>query len=104
MCDPAGVDHLKPRPVGGQPEVREIRPRERGLIEWVAAATPGDRVPEPWRWARSPTESVLLILFELGVIDRPPTDGDRAAAVREAAVAARAWLDAHPPGTRPASS
>ena len=91
------MDHLGPRPVGGQPDAREVRPRDRALIAWVAAASPGDRVPEPWRWARSPTESVLLILFELGVIERPPIDGDRAAQVREAAVAARAWLDAHPP-------
>ena len=90
------MDHLGPRPVGGQADAREVQPRERALIEWVAAASPGDRVPEPWRWARSPTESVLLILFELGVIERPPIDGDRAAQVREAATAARAWLDAHP--------
>jgi hypothetical protein len=66
------------------------------LIEWVAAAAPGDRVPEPWRWARSPTESVLLILFELGVIERPAPDADRAALVADAALAARAWLDEQP--------
>jgi hypothetical protein len=98
------MDHLRPRPAGAKPEPRGVKPRERELIEWVAAATPGDRVPEPWRWARSPTQSVLLILFELGVIERPAPDADPGALVREAAAAARTWLDEHPPdaGSAPA--
>src|SRR5947199_9653489 len=98
------MDHRGPRPVGTDPKPRGVKPRERELIEWVAAATPGDRVPEPWRWARSPTQSVLLILFELGVIDRPAPGADPAALVRGAAAAARAWLDEHPPdgGSAPA--
>ncbi|MCA1690481.1 MAG: hypothetical protein LC720_08675 [Actinobacteria bacterium] len=72
------------------------------MIEWVASAAPGDRVPEPWRWARSPTQSVLLILFELGVTDRPAPDADPAMLVRDAAAAARTWLDEHPPAPVPA--
>ncbi len=101
------MDHLRPRPAGAEPPARQVQPRERALIEWVATSAPGDRVPEPWRWARSPTESVLLILFDLGVIDRPAPDADRAALVRDAAAAAQAWLDEHPPddaGSAPAQA
>jgi hypothetical protein len=65
-------------------------------VEWVADATPGDRVPEPWRWARSPTRSVILTLVDLGVIENPELGTDVAVVVREASAAARAWLEAHP--------
>jgi hypothetical protein len=93
------MDHLLPRQVGDEPgpPPRRVRARDRELIEWVAAAAPGDRVPEPWRWAKSPTRSVLLILAGLGVIETPQPGADVAALVRDAAVSARAWLDAHPP-------
>ncbi len=95
------MDHLLPRQVGAtgpaEPRPRRVRARDRELIEWVAAAAPGDRVPEPWRWARSPTRSVLLILADLGVIPTPVPGADVTALVRDAAVAARAWLEANPP-------
>ncbi|MEA2297075.1 MAG: hypothetical protein QOF77_11 [Solirubrobacteraceae bacterium] len=75
-----------------------MRPRDRLLVEWVAGAAAGDRVPEPWRWARSPTQSVILTLAGLGVIQAPPPGADLARVVEEAAVSARAWLVEHPPG------
>lgn len=70
--------------------------RDRALVEWVADASPGDRVPEPWRWARSPTRSVILTLVDLDVIVNPKPGTDLDVVVREASEAARAWLDAHP--------
>jgi hypothetical protein len=66
------------------------------LVQWVADASPGDRVPEPWRWARSPTQSVILTLVDLGVIAIPKPGTDLKVVVSEASTAARTWLEAHP--------
>ncbi|HWF73317.1 MAG TPA: hypothetical protein VG186_08230 [Solirubrobacteraceae bacterium] len=71
-------------------------------MQWVAEATPGDRVPEPWRWARSPTRSVILTLVDLGVIEKPQPGTDMTELVTEASAAARAWLDEHPADGGPA--
>jgi hypothetical protein len=72
-------------------------------VEWVADASPGDRVPEPWRWARSPTRSVILTLVDLGVIKPPKLGTALSVVVSEASAAARAWLEAHPAVGGPAS-
>jgi hypothetical protein len=84
------------------PGPARVHPHDRGLVEWVATAQPGDRIPEPWRWASSPTQSVILRLIDLRVIGAPGEGVDNAEVVRDAAVAARAWLEAHPrdPGGR----
>jgi len=78
-------------PLGPAP----VRQRDRALVEWVAAAAPGDRFPEPWRWARSPNQSVILTLVDLGVIASPAPGTELSEVVRDASVAARAWLEAH---------
>jgi hypothetical protein len=78
------------------PEPRHVRARDHALVEWVANASPGDRVPEPWRWARSPTRSVILTLVDLGVISQPEPGTDMTALVGEASAAARAWLETNP--------
>ncbi|MEA2198561.1 MAG: hypothetical protein QOJ25_2612 [Solirubrobacteraceae bacterium] len=65
-------------------------------MEWVAGASPGDRIPEPWRWAHSPTRSVILTLVDLGVIAAPTPGTDLTVVVSEASAAAREWLEAHP--------
>jgi len=72
-----------------------VKQRDRALVEWVANASAGDRVPEPWRWAPRPTHSVILTLIDVGVIVNPPPGSDQAAVVREASAAARTWLDEH---------
>ncbi len=69
-----------------------VTARDRRLVEWVARASPGDRIPEPWRWARSPMESVILTLVGLRVITYPSPDTGSTVIVQEAAAAARAWL------------
>lgn len=74
----------------------QVRPRDRELVEWVANATPGDKIPEPWRWASSPTRSIILTLVDLEVIPRPAPGTDLTVVVTEASAAAVAWLEAHP--------
>lgn len=66
------------------------------LVEWVATSALGARIPEPWSWARSPTQSIILTLVTLGVIPNPPPDADVAAVAREASGAAMEWLERHP--------
>jgi hypothetical protein len=78
------------------PGPERITPYDRALVEWVANASVGDRIPEPWKWASSPTQSVILRLVDLRVIKAPAQGTDNGDVVREAAVAARAWLEAHP--------
>jgi hypothetical protein len=92
----ARMDPMMPRPAGTSPPQHQVRPRDRALVEWVAEATPGDKIPEPWRWAKSPTQSVILTLVDLEVIAKPEPGTELTAVVTEASVAARAWLDAHP--------
>lgn len=65
-------------------------------MQWVADASPGDRIPEPWRWARSPTQSIILTLVDLGVIALPRPGTDLTVVVSEASAAAKTWLEAHP--------
>ena len=90
------MEHLKPRPVGTSRGPRRVEPRERALVEWVANASPGDRMPEPWRWAHKPTSSVIVTLVDLGVIARPEPGADITAWKQAASAAARVWLEAHP--------
>lgn len=89
-------DPLPPRPAGSTPRTPIIRSRDRELVQWVARAAPGDRVPEPWKWAKSPTRSVILTLVDLGVIESPKPGTDMTELVGQASAAARAWLEAHP--------
>jgi hypothetical protein len=98
------MDDLTPRRGRVSLGPGQVRAIDRTLLEWVADASPGDRVPEPWRWARSPTRSVILSLVDLGVIPRPDPGTDMSALLAAASTAARAWLDAHPeqPGSAPA--
>jgi hypothetical protein len=87
--------------------MRRVHPHDRGLVEWVATASPGDRIPEPWKWASNPFQSVVLRLIELKVIPIPPAGTDRAEVVRDAAIAAKAWLAKgadEPGGASPAAS
>jgi hypothetical protein len=78
------------------PGPAHITPHDRALVEWVANASVGDRIPEPWKWASQPFQSVVLRLIDLRVIAAPAQGADRGEVVREAAVAARAWLERHP--------
>lgn len=73
-----------------------IPARDRMLVEWVAQASLGDAIPEPWSYARSPLESIIRTLALLGVIGPPEPGVTWAAIAREAGPQARAWLDAHP--------
>jgi hypothetical protein len=92
------MDPLLPRPAGTSPrEALRVSPRDRALVEWVANATPGDKIPEPWRWASSPTRSIILTLVDLEVIPTPAPGTDLNVLVTEASAAAVAWLEAHPP-------
>ena len=84
------------KPGRPSPGPEQVHPHDRALVEWVATASPGDRIPEPWKWASSPTQSVILRLIDLRVIPVPAAGTDRAEVVRDAAAAARAWLEAHP--------
>jgi hypothetical protein len=84
------------KPGRPSPGPEDVHPHDRALVEWVATASPGDRIPEPWKWASSPTQSVILRLIDLRVIPVPPAGTDRADVVRDAGAAARAWLEAHP--------
>lgn len=73
--------------------------RHRLLVEWVAQASVGDPLPEPWSYASDPLESMIRTLQELGVIDRPEPGTALADVARGATVAARTWLDEHPPAS-----
>lgn len=66
------------------------------LLEWVANASPGDQIPEPWRWSHKPTWSVIISLVSLGIIKTPQPGTEMAVLAGEASAAARAWLEAHP--------
>jgi hypothetical protein len=90
------MDHMMPRQAGDNPPRWRVRSRDRALVEWVAAATPGDRIPEPWRWAQHPTQSVILTLVDLDVLEPPKPGTDLTVLLREASAAARSWLEAHP--------
>lgn len=96
-----GKDNLKPRLAGTSREHR-LNPQERMLVEWVATASPGDRIPEPWRWAHKPTWSVVITLVSIGLIESPGEGRDITEVVSEARVAAQAWLQAHPADGGPA--
>lgn len=74
---------------------------DRRLIEWVATASVGDAFPEPYSYARSPLESVILTLVSRRVMDKPAPGTDWAAIAGEASSAARAWLEAHPDAGQP---
>ncbi|HEY5198647.1 MAG TPA: hypothetical protein VIJ51_16625 [Solirubrobacteraceae bacterium] len=78
------------------PGPEHITPHDRGLVEWVATAAAGDRIPEPWKWASNPFQSVVLRLIDLRVIAAPAHGADRGDVVRGAALAAQAWLERHP--------
>jgi hypothetical protein len=77
----------------------EVSGTQRRLVEWVAQAKVGDPLPQPWSEAYSPLESIIRTLAQLGVIARPSPDADLATIARDASVAARAWLDEHPPAS-----
>ena len=68
------------------------------LVEWVAQASVGDEFPEPYRWARTPLQSVILTLADLGVMTCPAPGTPWAAIADEASTAARAWLAENPAG------
>ena len=74
----------------------DVRLRDRLLVEWVAQASVGDPLPEPWSQAREPLESIIRTLVQLGVMTRPPPDASPASIAQEAGAAARAWLEQHP--------
>jgi hypothetical protein len=78
------------------PGPEHITPHDRALVQWVASASAGDRIPEPWKWASNPFQSVVLRLIDLRVIAAPPQGADRGDVVRGAALAAQAWLERHP--------
>jgi hypothetical protein len=75
--------------------------QDRALVEWVANASVGDRIPPPWSYASRPLESMVRTLAVLGVIERAPQGSDWAAIARGAGPAARAWLERNPPGDLP---
>jgi hypothetical protein len=70
---------------------------DRLLVEWVAAAKPGDAFPEPWCHSHAPLRAIVRQLVELGVIAQPAADASHAEIARVASEAAPAWLEAHPP-------
>ncbi len=76
---------------------REVSAKDRHLVEWVAQASLGDRLPEPWSYASRPLESIVRTLAALGVIERAPQGSDWAAIAREAGPKAREWLERNPP-------
>ncbi|HVF78566.1 MAG TPA: hypothetical protein VNA28_09730 [Solirubrobacteraceae bacterium] len=78
-------------------EAPRVPLRDRLLVEWVANAKVGDPFPEPWSNAMNPRESIIRTLVMLRVIPLPAPDANMAAVAQEASVAARAWLEQHPP-------
>lgn len=83
----------------GVPE--RITLSDRLLVEWVAAAKPGDAFPEPWCHAHAPLRAIVRQLVELGVIAQPAADATAAEIARVASAAAPGWLEAHPPDSGP---
>lgn len=79
----------------------EISMSDRRLIEWVAKASVGDPFPEPFSYARSPLESVILTLVGRGVIEKPAPGTDWATVAAEASASAREWLVEHPDAGKP---
>jgi hypothetical protein len=73
-----------------------VSAKDRHLVEWVAGASVGDRIPAPWCYASSPLESMVRTLATLGVVPQISQGSDWAAIARGAAPAARAWLQQHP--------
>lgn len=74
-------------------------PMRRGdwaLVEWVAAASPGDPFPEPWCHAHDPLRTMIGMLVEFGVLAWPANGTDIATIAREASAAAKLWLEQHP--------
>ena len=74
---------------------------DRLLVEWVAAAKPGDAFPEPWCHSPTPLRAIVRQLVELGVIAQPAPDASHAEIARVASEAAPGWLEAHPPHQGP---
>jgi hypothetical protein len=81
---------------------RQVRPAERALIEWVATASFGDEIPEPWGYAMSPHESVLRTLVACEVIALPAPGFDAEAIVYGSGAEAKAWLRDNPASEAPA--
>lgn len=79
---------------GGVPD--QLRHGDWRLVEWVAAAKPGDPFPAPWCNAHSPMQAMIGQLVDLGVIERPAPGTDVATIASEASAAAKRWLGAHP--------
>lgn len=96
LCDPLRMDDPVPRQAGRSLVPPVMRPQERELVEWVANASPGDRIPEPWSYAHSPRRSIILTLINLKVMAVPEPGADPQVVVEQASAAARAWLKAHP--------
>jgi hypothetical protein len=103
VCDPRAVDptqgwtHSNPQ----RPIRRKVTLGDRRLVEWVAQASVGDQFPEPFSHARSPLESVILTLADLGVMPRPARGTQWPEIVEEATAAAKVWLQANPPRQGP---
>jgi hypothetical protein len=74
---------------------------DRLLVEWVAAAKPGDAFPEPWCHAPAPLRAIVRQLVGLGVIAQPAPGASHAEIARVASAAAPGWLQAHPPHQGP---
>jgi hypothetical protein len=87
------VDREPTHTSDGEPS--RLTATERSLVEWVAQASAGQPLPEPWRWARNPMESVIRTLVELGVMAPFPTGTDWASVADDAAAASRRWLAEH---------
>jgi hypothetical protein len=75
----------------------KVSAKDRALVEWVAGASVGDTIPQPWCYASRPLESIVRTLATLGVIERAPQGSDWAAIARTAGPHARAWLERNPP-------
>jgi hypothetical protein len=85
---------MAPPSLGGTPD--PVGLGDWLLIEWVAAAKPGDRFPEPWCQAHDPPGTMVRRLTELGVMAAPAPGSDPAAVAGEASEAAKLWLERHP--------
>ena len=83
------------------PVPERIMLSDRLLVEWVAAAKPGDAFPEPWCHSHAPLRAIVRQLVGLGVIAQPAADASHAEIARVAGAAAPGWLEAHPPEQRP---
>jgi hypothetical protein len=79
-----------------------VSAKDRALVEWVAGASVGDKIPPPWCYASNPLESMVRTLAMIGVLPRAPQGSDWASIARGAGPHARAWLESNPPPARPA--